>query len=64
MNRITAMGYRVLNHPYDELLTLIPKDGYEQQHVERCVAEMKKTPAWLPGLPLDAEYSLSERYSK
>ena len=47
---LTAMGYRVLNHPYDELLTLIPKDGREQEHVERCVAEMKKTPDWLPGL--------------
>ena len=58
------MGYRVLNWPYDELLVLIPKDGREQEHVERCAAEMKIAPAWLPNLPLDAEYSLGERYSK
>lgn len=64
MNRITGMGYRVLNHPYDELLTLIPKDGREDWHAERCVAEMKREVDWLPGLPLDAEFSLSERYSK
>jgi hypothetical protein len=64
MNRITAMGYRVLNWPYDELLILIPKDGREEQHAQRCAAEMKVAPAWLPDLPLDAEYSLAERYSK
>lgn len=64
MTRITRMGYRVLNWPYDELLILIPKDGHEIEHAERCKAEMLKAPSWLPGLPLDAEYSLAERYSK
>lgn len=64
MNRITAMGYRVLNWPYDELLVLIPKDGKEAWHVERCEAEMKREVAWLPGLPLDCESHLGERYSK
>lgn len=64
MIRITAMGYRVLNWPYDELLCLIPKDGKEQWHLDRCLAEMKKTPDWLPGIPLDAEGSLSDRYEK
>lgn len=64
MNRITAMGYRVLNWPYDELLVLIPKDGREEQHAKRCAAEMKIAPSWLPGIPLDAEWSLGERYSK
>ena len=64
MNRITSMGYRVLNWPYDELLILIPKDGHEEQHAERCAAEMKIAPDWLPGIPLDAEWSLGERYSK
>lgn len=64
MIRITRMGYRVLNWPYDELLVLIPKDGHEIEHAERCKAEMLKTPSWLPDLPLDAEYTLAERYSK
>ena len=64
MNRITGMGYRVLNWPYDELLILVPKGGREEQHAERCAAEMKVAPAWLPDLPLDAEWSLGERYSK
>ncbi len=64
MNRITSMGYRVLNWPYDELLILILRDGHEEKHAERCAAEMKIAPAWLPNLPLDAEWSLGQRYSK
>lgn len=64
MIRITRMGYRVLNWPYDELLIPIPRDGYEPEHVERCMAEMKREVPWLPGLPLDCESHLSERYAK
>lgn len=64
MVRLQRMGYRTLNHPYDELLLLIPKDGKEQQHLEICKAEMVREPTWLPGLPLACEGELSERYSK
>lgn len=64
MNRITRMGYRVLNWPYDELLVLIPRDGHEEKHLERCMVEMKREPTWLPGIPLDCEGALGERYSK
>lgn len=64
MVRIHRMGYRILNAPYDELLVLIPKDGHEEKHAERCAAEMKVAPDWLPNLPLDAEWTLGERYSK
>lgn len=64
MIRITRMGYRILNHPYDELLVLIPKDGRQEEHLKRCKAEMKRTPTWLPGIPLDCEGHLGERYEK
>lgn len=64
MVRLQRMGYRTLNHPYDELLLLIPKDGNEQRHLEICKAEMVCEPTWLPGIPLDCEGELSERYSK
>jgi DNA polymerase len=64
MNRITALGYRVSNTTHDELLILIPKDGNEQRHLEVCENEMKRTPDWLPGIPLDCEGSLGQRYSK
>lgn len=62
--RITRMGYRILNWPYDELLCLIPKDGKEEWHVQRCKAEMTREVPWLPGLPVDCEAHLGERYMK
>ena len=62
--RLKRQGYRTLNWPYDELLLLMPKDGREEEHLQLCMAEMKVTPDWLPGLPLDCEGSLGERYSK
>lgn len=64
MLRIIRLGYRVINTTHDELLILVPKDGNEQRHLEVCMAEMKRTPDWLPGIPLDCEGSLGERYSK
>ena len=64
MIRIINLGYRVVNTTHDELLVLIPKDGREQEHLEICENEMKRTPDWLPDLPLDCEGSLSERYAK
>ena len=63
MNRITRMGYRVVNMRHDDLWLALPKDG-AQEHLEICMAEMKRTPDWLPGLPLDCEGSIGERYSK
>jgi len=63
MSRITRKGYRVLNWPYDELLCLVPKENAEE-HAERCRLELCRDVSWLPGLPLDAEVTLGERYSK
>jgi len=64
MIRIKRMGFRTLNWPYDELLLLLPKDGHEEKNAEACAAEMKREVSWLPGLPLDCEYVISERYAK
>ena len=65
MTRIKRkFGVRSLNWPYDELLLLIPKSSESEALFEACLQEMKLTPSWLPGLPLDAEGSLGERYSK
>ncbi len=64
MIRIKRMGIRTLNHPYDELLLLIPKDGHEEATAERCRQEMCVVPPWLPGLPLNAEFHMSDRYMK
>jgi hypothetical protein len=57
-------GIRTLNWPYDELCLLIPDTDKAAETVELCRQEMIQEPAWLPGIPLDAEASLGERYSK
>lgn len=62
--RITRKGYRVVNCTHDELLILLPSDGQEAHHLQECKNEMTREVTWLPGLPLDAEASLGERYSK
>jgi DNA polymerase len=64
MIRIKHMGFRTLNHPYDELLLLIPDDSKAEENLQACMAEMKRTPDWLPGIPLDCEAGLGKRYSK
>lgn len=64
MLRIVARGYRIVNTTHDEVLILLKKDGHEEKHAEICAAEMRRTPDWLPGIPLDAEFSIGERYSK
>lgn len=62
--RIKHMGFRTLNWPYDELCLLMPDDSKAEENLQACIAEMKRTPDWLPGIPLDCEGSLGERYSK
>lgn len=64
MIRLKHRGYRTLNWPYDELLLLIPDDGKPDVHAAIALEEMRKVPSWLPGLPLDAEVSVGQRYSK
>jgi hypothetical protein len=65
MTRIKRMyGIRTLNWPYDELLLLIPRDGHEDKMLELCLTELRRTPDWLPGLPLDADGKCSDRYEK
>ena len=64
MIRLKHLGYRTLNWPYDELLLLIPDDGEPERHKEICLREMRREVDWLPGLPLDAEMIIAERYSK
>lgn len=64
MLRIKHMGFRTLNHPYDELLLLIPDDSKAEENLQACMAQMRVTPSWLPGLPLDCDGQLGKRYSK
>ena len=64
MARIMAMGYRIVTTTHDELVVLIKDDSHQQNNLDICAAELKRTPDWLPGIPLDCEGSLGKRYSK
>lgn len=62
--RIQDKGHRILCRTHDELLILLANDGKQEQHLQDCIAEFTREVPWLPGLPLAAEGSLGERYSK
>ena len=64
MNRLVALDFRIVNCTHDEVLLLLPKDGNEQQRFAVALGEMKRSPEWLPGIPLDAEGGMGERYAK
>jgi hypothetical protein len=59
------MGYRVVMTTHDEIVVLIPNAvEAADAHCAICAAEMKREPTWLPGIPLDCEFSLGGRYAK
>lgn len=58
MIRIARLGYRVVSTEHDSLWILIPKDGQEEQHLQRCKDEMVSPLSWLPGIPLACEGEL------
>lgn len=58
MLRISALGYRIVCMRHDDLWILVPKDGQEEKHKSVILAEMRREPAWLPGIPLDAEWKV------
>lgn len=64
MMRIIGRGFKVATTTHDEVVVLIRKDADADKNLQVCIDEMRREPAWLPGIPLNAEGSLSERYSK
>ena len=64
MIRIARRGYRIVTTTHDEIVVLLKKDSDAERHHAVLVDEMRATPAWLPGIPLDAEGGVSERYEK
>ena len=62
MLRIRAHGYRIVNMRHDDLWILIPRDGREDEHMNICLVEMCRSPAWLPELPLGAEATMGPSY--
>jgi len=64
MLRIKHGGFTVVGASHDEAWILIPSDSNRVGAAEYCRQEMMRVPEWLPGIPLDAEMKLGDRYEK
>jgi DNA polymerase len=56
MLRLKKLGYRCKNTKHDSLWLLVPKDDQLENHKAIILTEMSRTPDWLPGVPLAAEF--------
>jgi len=65
MLRLKKLGYRCKNTKHDSLWLLVPKDGRLEEHKRVIIEEMSRTPVWLPGVPLAAEFKgIGERMTR
>jgi DNA polymerase len=62
--RITRAGFRVLTTAHDELVVLLTDDHNTLNNYNWIASEMVRTPEWLPGIPLECEGGISDRYDK
>lgn len=58
--RVEDSGFKVVMHVHDEIVVEVD-DSSELATIEKL---MKVVPEWLPGLPLDCEGAVMERYTK
>ena len=63
MLRLADAGYRTVHRIHDELVLCVPEEEGPAV-LKLAEAELAKTPAWAPGLPLGAEGKLSKCYGK
>jgi len=61
--RIERAGIPILFHCHDEVVCEVPADSAEEAAAE--ISRLMTTrPEWMPGLPLEAETQVSDRYCK
>jgi DNA polymerase len=54
---------RIVHRIYDEVILEVPRERAEQRLAE-LLDRMRITRAWAPGLPLDADGAISDRWGK
>lgn len=62
VERETGLWPWLRNH--DELAYLVPDNQYAEPIMVWINEQMRTPPSWLPQIPLDAEWTLGERYEK
>jgi DNA polymerase I-like protein with 3'-5' exonuclease and polymerase domains len=60
---VTEAGWKVIFHVHDELIVEVPESRAEQAKNE-ILAVMARSPKWAPTLPVQAEATIADRYSK
>lgn len=58
-----SQAEQIVHHVYDEMILEIPEDRAELR-LQQLIARLRRTPAWAPGLPLNAEGFVSLRWRK
>jgi DNA polymerase len=62
MLRLRELDYRIVLMEHDALGVLVKAES-AQTHLDVILTEMKRSPDWLPEIPLDAEGEVGEAYS-
>lgn len=63
MFRIRNLGFDIVLQEHDAVGVLVKNDLDKDSNLGKIIDEMRRSPVWMPRLPLDAEGSLSETYS-
>lgn len=61
MLRADRHGYRVVLQVHDEVVLVVPEHLAEEAY-RNTISWMRTPPIWAPGLPLDAEGGIADRY--
>lgn len=61
--RVERAGFQFLFHCHDEVVCEVPSDSATEAAAE-IARLMTTTPDWMPGIPLEAETQISDRYLK
>jgi DNA polymerase family A len=62
MLRLADMGYRIVLMEHDAIAVVVREKSAERD-LKVVLEEMRRPPAWLPDIPLDAEATVGETYS-
>jgi hypothetical protein len=61
--RVERAGFQILFHCHDEVVCEVPDDSAPAA-AEEIARLMTTPPDWMPGIPLEAETQVSDRYAK
>lgn len=62
--RVFYLGYNIVLHVHDEIAAEIPKDGCEEQTLQRMIDAMCTAPQWAANIPLRAAGYITDYYKK